>query len=128
MDILELLAATAQRHGPGVHAISHITGGGLANNLARVIPAGLRVEIDRSTWAPQPIFGLVQRLGEVSQPDIEATLNMGVGMAVVLPESLVEPAQQVLDGRGVKSWVCGRVLEAPGAPGTVDLSGIYASV
>jgi phosphoribosylformylglycinamidine cyclo-ligase len=118
-DILELIAAAK------VHTISHITGGGLANNLVRVIPDGFRVEIDRSTWAPAPIFTLVQQLGKISQPDIEATLNMGVGMAVVLPSDQVETAQQALDARGVHSWLCGRVLAATGQPAAVTLVGTH---
>ncbi|MDQ9923276.1 AIR synthase-related protein, partial [Acinetobacter baumannii] len=70
-----------------VHAMSHVTGGGLANNLARVLPDDLVATVDRSTWTPAPIFNLVQQVGNVSQPDIEATLNMGVGMVVVMPDA-----------------------------------------
>lgn len=62
-----------------VHAMSHVTGGGLANNLARVLPDDLVATVDRSTWTPAPIFNLVQQVGNVSQPDIEATLNMESG-------------------------------------------------
>jgi phosphoribosylformylglycinamidine cyclo-ligase len=125
-DILELLDATATKHGPGVHAISHITGGGLANNLARVIPSGMRADIDRSTWTPQPVFDLVWKLGKISRPDIEATLNMGVGMAVVLPADLVDTAKHALNDRKVNSWVCGRIVANPGAEGSVELFGNYA--
>ena len=57
-----------------VHAMSHVTGGGLANNLARVLPDDLVATVDRSTWTPAPIFNLVQQVGNVSQPDIEACL------------------------------------------------------
>ena len=60
-----------------VHAMSHITGGGLANNLARVIPPTCEVRIDRATWLPPAIFGLLQQLGTISQPDLEATLQYG---------------------------------------------------
>src|SRR5699024_4071514 len=80
--------------GTEVHAMSHITGGGFANNLARVLPASVSVRLDRTTWTPGPVFGLVQRLGEISQPDIEATLNMGFGMALVLPATSVDAAQR----------------------------------
>ena len=61
--------------------MAHVTGGGFAANLARVVPPGLRVTVRRSTWSPPPVFGLVGRLGEVDQLELEATLNMGVGMA-----------------------------------------------
>src|SRR5699024_2285061 len=62
-----------------VHAMSHVTGGGLANNLARVLPSGVSARVDRASWRPAPVFGLVQEVGSVTQADIEATLNMGVG-------------------------------------------------
>ena len=77
-----------------VHALSHVTGGGLAANLARVLPPELVVDIDRATWSPAPIFGLVQGLGRVPQDDLERTLNMGVGMVAE---------------RGLTSWVAGQV-------------------
>ena len=78
----------AARHGgSGVHAMSHVTGGGLAANLARVLPPELTATIDRSTWTPAPVFDLVRRVGAVPQPDLEMTLNCGVGMvALVAPD------------------------------------------
>ena len=79
-----------------VHAMSHVTGGGLANNLARVLPDDLVATVDRSTWTPAPIFNLVQQVGNVSQPDIEATLNMGVGMVVVMPDANISAAIDLL--------------------------------
>ena len=102
-----------------VHAMSHITGGGLANNLARVMPGDCEVRIDRSTWRPAPIFELVTRLGGLSQPDVEATLNMGVGMVAVLPPDSVDAAVRLLAGRGLRAWVCGSV--APAGSGTRDV-------
>ncbi len=96
-----------------VHALSHITGGGLAANLARVIPAGFDVVLDRSTWTPPAIFGLVSELGRVSEGDMEATLNMGVGMVVVLPTAGVEAAVRLLGSRGVPAWQFGTVTVNP---------------
>jgi phosphoribosylformylglycinamidine cyclo-ligase len=95
-----------------VHAMSHITGGGLANNLARVIPAGCEVSVDRTSWQPPPIFGLIQRLGEISQPDLEATFNMGVGIVAVLPPDSIDEAVRLLTQRGLGAWVCGSVTPA----------------
>jgi phosphoribosylformylglycinamidine cyclo-ligase len=95
-----------------VHAMSHITGGGLANNLARVIPDSCRVRIDRATWQPAPIFGLIKQLGEISQSDLEATFNMGVGMTAVLPPDSVDDAVRLLAERGLHAWVCGAVTAA----------------
>ena len=111
-----------------VHALSHITGGGLAANLARVIPPSCEVRIDRGSWQPPPIFDLVREVGQVPQPDLEATLNMGVGMVAVVPEEAVEPAIRLLADRGVVAWVCGSA--APAGSGTrepVSLFGAYAS-
>lgn len=118
----DMLAVLAQAE---VHAMSHITGGGLANNLARVMPAGLSAALNRNSWQPGAIFQLIQRLGQVSQPDIEATLNMGVGMALIVAEQSAEAALSVLARRGLRSWVLGEIIAA--APGTprVELHGSH---
>lgn len=93
----------------GVHAMSHITGGGLAANLARVLPAGVVATVDRSTWRPQPVFGLVADVGGLTRDDVEATLNMGVGMVAIIPPDEADAAVAVLAEGGVDAWVCGRV-------------------
>jgi phosphoribosylformylglycinamidine cyclo-ligase len=116
-DLLAIIAAAP------VHSISHITGGGLANNLVRVLPDGVVADLDRATWTPPAIFGLVQQLGGVSQPDIEATLNQGVGMALVLPEGSVAAAREVATGAGIASWVAGTVRAEAGRPARVELHG-----
>ena len=102
--VLAMLAACE------THALSHITGGGLAANVARSLPDGARAEIDRDTWTPAPIFGLVQRLGGLSDADVSAALNMGVGMVAVLPQVSVDVACRVLGEAGIQAWVCGRVV------------------
>jgi phosphoribosylformylglycinamidine cyclo-ligase len=110
-DVLDL-AHEARTHGVDVHAVSHVTGGGLAANLARVLPRGLEAVVDRSTWTPAPVFSLVRRLGQVPLPDLERTLNLGVGMvAVVAPEGS-EAALARLRARGVTAWVLGEVRAA----------------
>ena len=103
------------------HAFSHITGGGLANNLARVIPAGRRALLERDSWTPPAIFRLVQQVGRISQADIEATLNMGVGMVAILPETDVDAAVALLGSRGIDAWVLGRI-EAHDGPGVAELA------
>lgn len=107
-----------------VHAMSHITGGGLANNLARVIPPTASAVVSRASWRPAPIFGLVQRLGKVSQPDLEATLNMGVGMVAVVAGQDTDAAVSLLVNRGIAAWPCGEVLPGGGTPG-VRLTGAH---
>lgn len=114
LDVLDLIAKAE------VHAMSHITGGGLANNLARVIPDGMTAVVRRSSWTPPAIFQLVQQVGGLTQPDIDATLNMGVGMVAILPPAEVPAALAALQARGVASWALGEI-EASDGPGAARL-------
>ena len=93
----------------GVHAMAHVTGGGLAGNLARVMPEELSATVDRGTWTPAPIFDVVRRVGAVSQDDLESTLNCGVGMVALLPAADVDRAVATLDRFGVHAWAAGEV-------------------
>jgi phosphoribosylformylglycinamidine cyclo-ligase len=118
LDCLALIGAAE------VHAMSHVTGGGLANNLARVVPDGVRVRIDRSSWTVPPVFDLVADLGQVSLPDLEATLNQGVGMVALVAPDTVDTALRTLSDRGLPAWVCGTVESAgSGGPERVLLEG-----
>ncbi|MFX4272098.1 phosphoribosylformylglycinamidine cyclo-ligase [Propionibacteriaceae bacterium Y1685] len=122
------LDALALAAGVEVHAMSHITGGGLANNLARVLPDGLGCRVDRATWTPAPIFTTVGEVGQVSAPDLEATLNMGVGMVALVAPEAADEAVRLLGGRGIDAWICGEVAASEaGAPGRVELVGDHAS-
>lgn len=94
-----------------VHALSHVTGGGLAANVARILPAGLHLTIDRSTWTPSPIFSLVRELGSVPQLDLERTLNMGIGFVAVVPADAVDSVQRVIAAADIDSWVIGEVID-----------------
>ncbi|CAN3981697.1 phosphoribosylformylglycinamidine cyclo-ligase [Kitasatospora purpeofusca] len=105
LDCLALIRATE------VHAFSHVTGGGLAANLARVIPAGLHARLDRGTWTPLPVFRTVAEVGKVATLEIEKTLNMGVGMVAVVPAHSVDTVLSVLEDRGVESWVLGDIVD-----------------
>ncbi|SDQ86734.1 phosphoribosylformylglycinamidine cyclo-ligase [Quadrisphaera sp. DSM 44207] len=93
----------------GVRAFSHVTGGGLAANLARVLPPGLDAEVDRATWTPPPVFSLVRDLGRVPPEDVERTLNQGVGMVAVVAPDGVDAVLRSLSAAGVPAWVAGRV-------------------
>jgi phosphoribosylformylglycinamidine cyclo-ligase len=104
LDCLALAAATE------VHAFSHVTGGGLSANLARVLPAGLRAEIDRTTWTPAPIFDLIASRGGVAPAEMERTFNLGVGMVAVVPSETADAALDLLRSRGVEAWPCGEIL------------------
>ncbi|MCZ4096045.1 phosphoribosylformylglycinamidine cyclo-ligase [Streptomyces sp. SID13666] len=109
-----------------VHAFSHITGGGLANNLGRVIPDHLHATVDRSTWRPDPVFTTVGELGGVERLELEKTLNMGVGMIAVVPQDSVDVALATLADRGVEAWVSGEVVERGDHAEAVTLTGDYA--
>jgi phosphoribosylformylglycinamidine cyclo-ligase len=120
-DCRELIASI------DVHAMAHITGGGLAANLARVLPGHLGARIERGTWTPQPIFGLVARVGGVERAALEATLNLGVGMVAAVAAADAEQAATLLTARGVPAWVCGHITSVEGLGGVVELVGDYAS-
>ncbi|AAZ56781.1 phosphoribosylformylglycinamidine cyclo-ligase [Thermobifida fusca] len=107
-----------------VHAFAHITGGGLAANLARSLPATADAVVDRASWAPPAVFGFLARHGQVSQEDMEATFNMGVGMVAIVAEDAAERALELLAERGVPAWVLGSVI--PGS-GKVVMTGEYRS-
>jgi phosphoribosylformylglycinamidine cyclo-ligase len=105
LDCLELAGASDL----DVHAFSHVTGGGLAANLARVLPTHLHADLDRSTWSPKPIFGLVGRLGAVEASELERTFNLGIGMVAFVPAREAETVVERLNARGVPAWVAGAV-------------------
>src|SRR4051794_5695690 len=102
-------ACLALAGGTRTHAMSHVTGGGLAANLERVLPVELAARIDRATWTPQPVFDLVRRAGDVSEPDLESTLNCGVGMVALTDAEDADAAVAALAGHGVRAWVAGEV-------------------
>ncbi|HTT50316.1 MAG TPA: phosphoribosylformylglycinamidine cyclo-ligase [Streptosporangiaceae bacterium] len=103
-----------------VHAFAHVTGGGLAANLARVLPAGVDAVLDRSSWSPAPVFGLLASWGGVPPGEMERVFNMGVGMVAVLSHLDTDRALGLLAARGVPAWVLGMVV--PGT-GTARLTG-----
>ena len=97
-----------------VHAFAHITGGGLAANLARVLPADVDAVLDRGTWTPPPVFGLLAGHGRVDAAELERVFNQGVGMAAVVSADAADAAIAVLAGRGVATWQLGTVIEGSG--------------
>jgi phosphoribosylformylglycinamidine cyclo-ligase len=100
-----------------VHAFTHVTGGGLAANLARVLPKGLVADVDRASWTVPPVFEMVRTLGQVPWSDLQGTLNLGVGMVAVVPADSADAALAAVRTRGIDSWVLGTVTEDDGAPG-----------
>jgi phosphoribosylformylglycinamidine cyclo-ligase len=97
-----------------LHAMAHVTGGGLAANLARVLPDGVGADVDRATWTPHPVFSLLGDLGGVEHAELESTFNMGVGMVAVVDSDDADRALAVLDDADVPAWVCGEVTAGEG--------------
>ncbi len=108
-DCLAVIAET------DVHAFSHVTGGGLTANLARVLPQHLSARLDRGSWTPPPVFDLVQRRGRVEQAEMDRTFNMGVGMVAVVPSADADRTLALLTARHVGTWVLGEIVAGDGA-------------
>jgi phosphoribosylformylglycinamidine cyclo-ligase len=83
-----------------VHAMAHVTGGGLPGNLPRVLPEGCRARISRAAWTPPPVFATLQRAGGVADVEMFRTFNMGIGYVIVLPPTDVDQATGVLRDAG----------------------------
>jgi phosphoribosylformylglycinamidine cyclo-ligase len=96
-----------------VHAVSHITGGGIPGNLPRVLPKGSRAVVERGTWAVPPIFEEIRRLGAVDEGEMDRVFNLGLGMILVVPPGSVDPALAALEGAGRSAAVVGRVEDGP---------------
>ncbi|CAB4621186.1 MAG: phosphoribosylformylglycinamidine cyclo-ligase [Actinobacteria bacterium] len=121
-----------------LRAFTHITGGGIAANVARVLPTHLHADLHRGTWTPPAVFTTIGGLGNVDRVELEKTLNMGIGMmAIVAPES-VDATLSLLAQRGISAWVTGEIRDrhngelgdAPakgGGGGSAQLQGDYTN-
>src|SRR5262249_35231947 len=98
----------------GAHAFAHVTGGGLAANLRRVLPPTLDAIVDRSSWAPLPIFELIADLGAVPEAEMERTFNIGVGMVALVPPERADDAVSLAETRGLSAWRAGHTELGPG--------------
>ena len=120
LDCLALIKSQQEN----LHTFSHITGGGLADNTARVIPDGLIAKYDRSTWQlPAPMEFLAKVAG-TPHDDMERTWNCGIGMVAVVDPSIADLTISSLAARGMKAWVAGSV-QAHSGPGASALEGNY---
>ncbi|SFP99042.1 phosphoribosylformylglycinamidine cyclo-ligase [Oscillibacter sp. PC13] len=96
-----------------IRGISHITGGGFYENLPRCLPAGLTARIEKASIRTQPIFHLLQRMGDISDHDMFNTYNMGVGMAVIVAKSDADKALSAFHAAGCSAYIIGEIV--PGA-------------
>lgn len=126
----ELLEPTALYTNPCLaladtaHAFCHVTGGGLAANLARVIPTGLVAEVER--WSVPPIISLIAEAGKVPTDDLEGTLNLGIGMLAIVPEAEVDRALDICHNQQVDAWRAGTVISDDGGDALRGAKGVAA--
>jgi phosphoribosylformylglycinamidine cyclo-ligase len=108
---------------PGLHALAHITGGGLTDNLPRVLPLGLHAEIELGSWPIPAVFRSLQRAGRIPRDDMLRTFNMGLGMVAIVSEQAAEAFLSDLEARGEHAWIVGRVASTAGQESRVRYSG-----
>lgn len=95
--------------GVRVHAAAHITGGGIAGNLARVLPPGLEIRLQPGSWPVPPIFTYLQKTGDLDPNDMQKAFNLGLGMSMVIGEGQAGPAIRALGARGLGAYTVGMV-------------------
>ena len=93
-----------------IKGLAHITGGGLLENIPRILPEGINVEIARGSWPMLPIFSLMQGLGQVSEEEMYRTFNMGIGMIIICASSAVSSIKALIAARGTICFEVGRVV------------------
>ena len=96
-----------------IKGLAHITGGGLLENIPRILPEGTSVEIKRDSWPVLPIFQLMQQIGNVEDAEMFRTFNMGIGMVVVCAQTAVAEIRSQVQERGLSCFEIGRVNEGP---------------
>jgi phosphoribosylformylglycinamidine cyclo-ligase len=100
-----------------IKGLAHITGGGLTENIPRILPAGTRIRIRTGTWPVPPVFGLIQEIGGIAPAEMRRTFNMGVGLVAVVAEEEAEEVMASLKARGEKSCLMGEVAAEEGSGG-----------
>ena len=104
--------------GGSIRAMSHITGGGIAANLSRVLPQGVALDVHRASWSPQEVFRVLASWGKFSLESVEATWNLGLGQALVVDAAHADEVAAHLSAAGIHTWTLGEIESAPS-----DLSG-----
>ncbi|RXD79301.1 phosphoribosylformylglycinamidine cyclo-ligase, partial [Xanthomonas perforans] len=108
--VLALLKA----HGEAIHAMAHITGGGLTENIIRVVPDGLGLDIDATAWTLPPVFAWLQREGAVADAEMWRTFNCGIGFVLIASPEQAATLEQALDAQSLAHWRIGQVVPAHG--------------
>ncbi len=107
--ILDLLHK--KPHKPLIRGMAHITGGGIADNLERVLPENCRVNIDRAAWEPPAVFSWLMRAGNIDREEMFRVFNMGIGFTIVVRPRVADSVQRRLARHEIKTWVLGTVEE-----------------
>jgi phosphoribosylformylglycinamidine cyclo-ligase len=98
----------------GVHAMAHITGGGLPGNLDRALPDSLDAVVDASSWEIPNLFAVLERAGDVSREEMYRTFNMGVGLVVITDRAGADAVLGSAQAAGVRAWMLGHVVRGAG--------------
>ncbi|HJT53283.1 MAG TPA: phosphoribosylformylglycinamidine cyclo-ligase [Candidatus Angelobacter sp.] len=94
-----------------INAMAHITGGGITDNLPRVLPKGTAAIVEMGTWPVLPVFTHMQKIGNVPQDDMMRTFNMGIGMVLVVPAKKFKRVQSMIEKAGEKAYLMGRIVK-----------------
>jgi phosphoribosylformylglycinamidine cyclo-ligase len=105
-----------------VHGIAHITGGGLAENLARIVPEAVQVVIERGSWVVPPVFPWMQHVGDIAADEMDRVFNMGIGMVLVVSPHFADSVLHQLADLGHSAWTIGVVRASHGTEERVVLS------
>ena len=97
-----------------IHAISHITGGGLLENIPRVLPKNLAAKLDSNSWETPEIFNWIQDQGKIDTTEMYRVLNCGVGMLVIVPKESLDDSIKLLNSNGEDSWLIGEIVSSDG--------------
>jgi phosphoribosylformylglycinamidine cyclo-ligase len=108
--VLAMLADAAAR--PGVTGLAHITGGGLIDNVRRILPAGCAAQIQRSAWTRPPVFGLIESLGGVPDAEMWRVFNQGIGFVIVARPESADAVTAALEAAGAPAQRIGRIISA----------------
>ena len=96
----------------GIRGAAHITGGGLVENLSRILPDGLRCEIAKNSWRVPPVFPWLQKLGSIDDAEMDRVFNMGLGFVLVVKPEIADETQTALADMKLESWRIGRIVNA----------------
>jgi phosphoribosylformylglycinamidine cyclo-ligase len=92
-----------------VHGIAHVTGGGIQENLERIIPGGVHAELARNSWDIPPVFKWIQQLGDVDDEEMDRVFNLGIGLVLVVSNYYADNIQRILHREGLESWKLGEI-------------------